>query len=623
VSFIGTGLRELGLKVRRQRTRMALRHVRRQLQRSEIHLGREGTAQAASFPEVRNEIVALKKLEQEQKEVALRIAQIEDALKKIESERAENARAQSDAAAKLEQEKKPILQRRDEAKHAAAVCERELAGVEARLQANDSADRELLQQLSALQAQAPPPPDLDARTAALAGKRARLPQERAEIARAREGSAEACRQATQRLAVEQDELSAAEKNIARVREGFEAIDRGLNDKARGQQETLRQAKAQHQTVEERKNPAYLNIGRHLATRGIAPPNAPHLLHDVLRHRQSAQRHQEHREQLNILSGQIDKQELRKFYFVIFSIFILLGIVLVLIFQSPPKREWLPRETDAILSLNTERFERDDLPKKWRNEDFWLQTWTGLIGAASQTPKLRIPADASRVTRALTTAENSPPREFFLVEARDSIASVVRTISEDKQFEKRTISGLPVWQRSDFSVARIGPKTLAVGVPDGVDELVRVRLGLDADLQITGEFFDRFQALDRETTLRLISRDPPGLIRVFHPIFPRELLDRAQLLGLGVSLQTPAKARLLLRLSSENAASDLAKSIHENPSQWLHLEQTDLPLFAAPPEIIRQRADLEIRFNVPENTARLLLQRIAKTDAPPPPATAAN
>jgi len=491
------------------------------------------------------------------------------------------------------------------------------------LQANDSADRELLKQLSALQAQAPPPADLDARTAALASKRTRLPQERAEIVRAREGSAEACRQATQRLAVAEDELSAAERNIARFREGFEATDRGLNDKARGQEEALRQARALHQTVEERKDPAYLNIGRHLATRGIAPPNAPYLLHDVLRHRQSVQRHHDHREQLNVLSAQIDKQELRKFYFVIFSIFILLGIVLLLFFQSPPKREWLPRETDAILSLNAERFDRDDLPKKWRNEDFWLQTWPGLIGAASQTPRLQIPGDTSRVTRALTTAENSPPREFILVEARDNISSVVRTIAEDKQFEKRTISGLPIWQRSDFSIARVGPKTLAVGLPDGVDELVRVRLGLDADLQITGEFFDRFQALDRETTLRLISRDPPALVRVFHPIFPRELLDRAQLLGLGVSLQTPAKARLLLRLSSENAASDLAKSVHENPAQWLHLDQSDLPLFAAPPEISRQHADLEIRFNVPENTARLLLQRIAKTDAPPPPATAAN
>jgi len=622
VSFIRTGLRELGLKVRRQRTRMALRHVKRQLQRSEIYLGREGTAQAASFPEVRNEIVALKKLEQEQKEVALRITQIEVAVKQIEEERTENTRAQNDAISKLETEKKPILQRRDEAKSAATICERELASVESRLQANDLADRELLKQLSALQAQAPPPADLDTRTAALAGKRARLPQERAEIVRAREGSAEACRQATQKLATAEEELSAAERNITHVRERFEATDRALAEKVRTQQDALRDARAQHQTVEERKNPAYLNIGRHLATRGIAPPNAPHLLHDVLRHRQSVQRHNDHREQLSVLSAQIDKQELRKFYFVIVSILVLLAIVLPLVLQSPPKREWLPRETDAILSLNAERFDRDDLPKKWRNEDFWLQTWPGLIGAASQTPRLKIPGDAARVTRALTTAENSPPREFLLVEARDNVSTVVRTIAEDKQFERRAISGLPVWQRSDFSVARVGPKTLAVGMPDGVDELVRVRLGLDADLQITGEFFDRYQALDPETTLRLISRDPPGLARAFHPIFSRELLERAQLLGLGVSLQTPVKAHLLLRLPSENAASDLAKSIHDDPQRWLRIEQSDLPLFAAPPEINRQHADLEIRFNIPENSARLLLQRIAKTDAPPA-ATAAN
>jgi len=35
---------------------MALRHEKRLLQKSEINLGREGTAQAASFPELRNEI---------------------------------------------------------------------------------------------------------------------------------------------------------------------------------------------------------------------------------------------------------------------------------------------------------------------------------------------------------------------------------------------------------------------------------------------------------------------------------------------------------------------------------------------------------------------------------------
>jgi hypothetical protein len=37
------------------------------------------------------------------------------------------------------------------------------------------------------------------------------------------------------------------------------------------------------------------------------------------------------------------------------------------------------------------------------------------------------------------------------------------------------------------------------------------------------------------------------------------------------------------------------------------------LYAQPPEVTRQAANLELHFNVPDETARLLLQRIAKTD----------
>src|SRR5881397_3510264 len=117
MSFIRTGLREIGLKIRRQRTRIALRHEKRLLQKSEINLGREGTAQAANFPELRNEIVALKKLEQEQKEVALRIARIEEGIKTIEQERQQIARELAAAIARLESEKKPLLQQRNQAKN--------------------------------------------------------------------------------------------------------------------------------------------------------------------------------------------------------------------------------------------------------------------------------------------------------------------------------------------------------------------------------------------------------------------------------------------------------------------------------------------------------------------------
>src|SRR5437762_2642641 len=211
---------------------MVLRHERRLLQRSEIDLGREGTAQAANFPELRNEIVALKKLEQEQKEVALRLARIEEGIKRIEEERQQIAREQAQAIAKLEAEKKPLIQQRNQAKSTMEVCERELAGVERRIQESEAADRNLLKQFSDLHALDPAPPDLEALSAGIMAKRARLPDERAELVRARMGSGDAVRTAKEKLNTTESELAAVEKNIARVRSEFEARERKLAESIR-------------------------------------------------------------------------------------------------------------------------------------------------------------------------------------------------------------------------------------------------------------------------------------------------------------------------------------------------------------------------------------------------------
>ena len=617
MSFIRTGFREIALKVRRQRTRIALRHEKRLLQKSEINLGREGTTQAANFPELRSEIVSLKKLEQEQKEVALRIAQIEEGIERIEAERQQNTRDQNDAVAKLETEKKPLLQQRNQAKHAADLCERELAAVARRIQENDAADRDLLKQLSDLQARNPPPPDLEAQSASISARRARLPEERAELVRARLGSADAARLAKEKLIAAEAELSVVEKNIERVRSEFEARDRTLNESSRAQQEAVREARARHQTVEERKNPAYLNIGRHLASQGIAPPNAPHLLEEVRRRREAVDRHLQHRAELVLLSSQVNKQELRKFYFSVISVLVLLGIILPLAFQSPRKREWLPQETDTILSINIDQFERADLPKRWRKDrpDVWPKIWSGLIGAAASTPGFNLSRDAVRVTRALTSDDTGKMQEFVLVEGRRDVSHVIRAIGGDRSFERRTISGLPVWERPPgFAVARVGPATLAVGASSEVDELVRVRLGMKPDLKITGQLFDRFQALDRESALRLISRDPPDLLRVFHPIFTRELLDVSQLLGLAMTPQNPVKAKLLLKLNSPDSATQFARNLHDDPKRWLRVPESELLLYSQPPDIQRHGTYLELRFSLPENSARLLLERIAKTNA---------
>jgi hypothetical protein len=595
------------------------------LQKSEINLGREGTAQAANFPELRNEIVALKKLEQEQKEVALRIARIDEGIKRIEEERQQIAREQTNAIAKIEAEKKPLLQKRNQAKSTAEICERELASVERRVQESEAADRDLLKQLSDLHALDPAPPDLDALSAGIMTKRARLPDERAELVRARLGSADAVRMAKEKLNTTDAELAAVEKNMARMRSEFEVRDRKLAESVKTQQQASRDARTRHQTVEERKNPAYLSIGRHLSEKGVAPPNAPHLLQDAHRRRAAVDLQLKHQAELAQLSSQIDKQELRKFYFSAFSVLVLMAITLLVVFQSPRGREWLPQATDTILSINADQFERANLAKRWHDEK--PKFWPALIGPAASVPGLNPSRDTARITRALTTDENGETKEFNLVQSRRGLAKVVRTVADDKNFKRRSVNGLPVWERQsssadgtavkpDFALARVGPATLAVGAPEEVDELVLVRIGMKPDLKITGQLFDRFQALDHESALRLISRDPPDLSRIFHPIFSRELIDVSQLIGLALNLQNPVKARILIKVNAPKNAAVVARDLRTNPDQWLRLADSSLLLYSQPPEIQTQgNSNLELRFTMPEDSARLLLERLAKMDTP--------
>src|SRR2546421_3853676 len=240
--------------------------------------------------------------------------------------------------------------------------------------------------------------------AGISARRVRLPEEKAEVTRARLGAAEACRAAREKLSQQEAAVAAIDKQIAKVREEYEGRDRTLNEQSRAQQDALKEERSHHQTVEEKKNPACLNIGRHLAAQGIAPPNAPHLLTETQRHREAVDRHLQHRAELASLSSQIDKQELRKFYFSVISVLALLAIILPVAFQSPRKREWLPQETDAILSINIDRFERADLAKRWRKDqtEIWPKIWSGLIGAAALTPGFTLPHDAVRITRAVAT-----------------------------------------------------------------------------------------------------------------------------------------------------------------------------------------------------------------------------
>ena len=194
------------------------------------------------------------------------------------------------------------------------------------------------------------------------------------------------------------------------------------------------------------------------------------------------------------------------------------------------------------------------------------------------------------------------------------------VEPDKAFERRTISGLPMWLRPEFTLARVGPRTLAIGGEQEVAGLARVRLGIDPDLKITGPLLDALQSLKESSAIRLVSREPAKLDRMFAPVFNNEI-ENCDLFALSLTLQTPVKGRLILKAKSAEAAGDLAARIRNEPQRLLKLADSELLLYAQPPDVELQGTNVQLRFDVPENSARLLLQRLAKVT--PAPAVAAE
>jgi hypothetical protein len=228
----------------------------------------------------------------------------------------------------------------------------------------------------------------------------------------------------------------------------------------------------------------------------------------------------------------------------------------------------------------------------------------------------LPKDAVRVTRAISASDAGTAHEYVLVEARADVSKVVNSIERDKAFERRTITGLPMWLRPDFALARMGPKTLAIGREDEVASLARVRLGIDPDLKITGPLFAALQSLKEGTALRLVSREPAKLSRMFAPVFNAEVLENCDLVAFALTLQTPVKARLILQAKSAQAAEDLATRIRNDPQRLLKVADSELLLFVQPPEVEVQGTNVQLRFDIPENSARTVLQRLAKVTPTP-------
>ena len=91
-----------------------------------------------------------------------------------------------------------------------------------------------------------------------------------------------------------------------------------------------------------------------------------------------------------------------------------------------------------------------------------------------------------------------------------------------------------------------------------------------------------------------------------------------MLGLELTLGTPVKAHLIMTAGDAAKAKGWAASLNNEPARWLAIPDSDFVLATEAPKVEQNNENLELRFEIPEGAARLLLQRLAKVQPPATP-----
>jgi hypothetical protein len=312
--------------------------------------------------------------------------------------------------------------------------------------------------------------------------------------------------------------------------------------------------------------------------------------------------------------------------------VLLLLSLLLVFRSPGKRDYLPAGTETVVSINVGRFAGADLTKwlQQQEPDVWREIWAGLARKVSETPLLDTNKTVVRITRALaypkTDEGDGAPQDYLLVQLRpgmnmDKFVPELGRVGHYRQF---TVNGLTLYARTtdteinhpeptDASFAQISPHTLALGEATAVAELIRVRLGLDADLKVDTDFLNEFARLDQDSALRLVTLQPMRLRTLTEPLLSDELAAKCQMLGIAVDLEPgkPAEALFLIRARNAADATAIAGLLRATPEQVLQLQSAGPNLFIEPPSVAQRDRGVEWRFKMTSPATREFLERMSK------------
>lgn len=616
MNFVSTGVQEVTRRLRRQRNRPALSSARRAADRADVELGRHGWEAVREDETVRPHLDAVNKLSEDVEAANVRVRALDIQLHAQEVQRETARKEHHQTLQQIEEERRPLQRSLEEKQAQLAECHKQSQEHAAQVRALEAEAAELAKNAERLQFEPGRHEKLEviaARRGAINQRLAELDAARPELTRAREATEQELTRLRASLL-----LLVQRGNQARIALG--SRERATTVAIAALVKQIAQLRRRVARIEEKKDPAFLAIGRRLTQLEQPPEGAESQFAEARRRRQSYERLVAMEAAWLRESRDADKQDLRIFKFVAVTSAVLVAGALLLFFRTPSKRDWLPRKTETILSLNVSRFAEGDFAHSLQAQEpgAWEEVWSGLVRKVAQTPGIDVRRQVSRITRALAPAPGGgAPLDYLLVEIRPStpMESLLDNLRMNEGFIKNPGQGLPIYQKADLALAQIGPETLAVGSFHVVEELVNVRLGLQQELKSDDQFFTGFTSLDEQSAFRLVTQRPSSLGNLAGPFLDAEVLAKCRAVGLTLDLREPCTAVFVLDLADPAAAEHIGRQLASTPDRVLKLQSAGPNLFIEPPVVRTKDSQVEWRFKMTQPAARELLQRIAQLGAP--------
>ena len=623
MNFVSTGVKEVTRRLRRQRNRLALANARKTVEKAETALGRHGWRALAADESVRHAYEELLRLDGKVEGNRARIAEIEAAVHQEEAARARAWREHEENLDRLERLRRPFqdqlhaLQNRL-AEHAQALPEQN-----AKRHALQVEQTALLREEKRARRRAASEAELAEVQQTFDARRTALAEQAAQLTVARSGVVEPMAAAQREIKEVRAQLNAVDKEVQAAHAALTAREREITLAIAERHKEIAAIRRQTARIESEKAASYLAVGRRLSEHtpdALPDETAADLFAVSQKQRQSYERLVGLETAWLRESQDANRQDLRIFNFVGVTLAVFLAIALLLVFRTPGKRDWLPSNTQAILTVDVRRFTDADFTRALQSQDpnAWQTVWSGLVQSVAQVPQIDVRRQVARITRALAPPSdaNHAPVDCLLVEMRPGVdvddllrkqlvgAGGFKPPVATPGGQPALVGGLPMYEKQGLAVAQIGPDTLALGSPASVKALIEVRLGLQSDLKSDAQLFSEFTRLSEDSPFRLVSHRPRELTYLTDPLLNAQTLGDCEALGLTLDMHEPVSVVFVLTAGTPQEAGSMARLIQANPDQVLQLASAGPNLFIERPTVTTPtERQVEWRFRMTAPAAR--------------------